>query len=143
MKTAVVLHIFQISPRTPSTYLELFVPSFDPENERICIQSFYNNEKEDNYVPAWPKNCHFHMNGINLKIRNEEFFIDDISKHIIINKPNEYQICHDVYDTKAFLFVIQKISLTPFKDVYNSVSSRSYQEGLQFVVNSFKKKRTK
>jgi hypothetical protein len=137
-----ILKIFSLLPHTESTQTKFSIDDLNNENERVCIRS-YHHDKANKYSEVWPTQCHFHLNNNNIMIRNQDFCIEDLTKFVITDKTNEFQMCHDSYDSKAFIFVIQKIGLNPVQEVAKLVSSKSYDLSFKFVVDSFEKKSKK
>jgi hypothetical protein len=139
---AEILKIFYLHPNTESTQTKFNIDDLNNETERVCIRS-YQHDKANKYSEVWPTQCHFHLNNNNIMIRNQDFCIEDLTKFVKTDKTNEFQMCHDSYDSKAFIFVIQKIGLNPIQEVSKVVKTRSYDQSFKFVVDSFEKKKSK
>jgi hypothetical protein len=139
---AEILKIFYLHPNTESTQTQFNIYDLNNETERVCIRS-YQHDKANKYSEVWPTQCHFHLNNNNIMIRNQDFCIEDLTKHTTTDKTNEFQMCHDSYDSKAFIFVIQKIGLIPLQEVSKYVKTKSYDQSFKFVVGSFEKKKSK
>jgi len=135
-----ILKIFHLLPDTESTQTKFLLGNLNNETERVCIRSYFHDKARNKYNEEWPSQCHFHLNNNNLMIRNQDFCIEDLTKFVNTDKTNEFQMCHDPYDFKAFTFVIQKLGLIPVKEVAKVVKTKNYDQSYKFVVDSFGKR---